>query len=337
MNLKLLIDGIVRQTTVLIAQISTSSGVRAPLAHVADQVFFELAREIEAQGVGRRVAADMFGMALRAYQKKTQRLTESASVRDRTLWEGVLSFIGEGEVTRARIAERFKHDGPRELAAVLHDLVRSGLVYATGSGEHAIYGLTRDDVRDRILDRAELDSLASVAWLKVFRGEASTRAELTACLPADAAEVGRAVADLIASGRLTESADGLQSANVVIPLGGDQGWEAAVLDHYRAVAVAIATKIRGGDRSAQERDRVGGSTLTFTVQPGHPFADEVYDLLRSTRLRAQALWDRVASHNEAHPPDDRAVRVTFYAGQSVEESGLDDENEHDPPPREVPP
>jgi len=107
MNLKLLIDGIVRQTTVLIAQVSTSSGVRAPLSHVADQVFFELAREIEAQGVRRRVAADMFGMALRAYQKKMQRLTESASVRDRTLWEAVLSFIGDGEVTRARIALRW--------------------------------------------------------------------------------------------------------------------------------------------------------------------------------------------------------------------------------------
>ena len=50
-DLKLLIDGIVRQTTVLIAQLSTSSGIRAPLAHVADQVFLELAREIEAQGV----------------------------------------------------------------------------------------------------------------------------------------------------------------------------------------------------------------------------------------------------------------------------------------------
>jgi hypothetical protein len=40
-NTKLLIDAIVHQTTVLIAQLSTASGIRAPLAHVADQVFFE--------------------------------------------------------------------------------------------------------------------------------------------------------------------------------------------------------------------------------------------------------------------------------------------------------
>jgi hypothetical protein len=52
-DLKLLIDGIVRQTTILIAQLSTSAGARAPLSHVADQVFVELAQEIEAQGVRR--------------------------------------------------------------------------------------------------------------------------------------------------------------------------------------------------------------------------------------------------------------------------------------------
>src|SRR5687768_7502850 len=73
MNTKLLIDAIVHQTTVLIAQLSTASGIRAPLSHVADQVFLELSREIEAQGVSRKVAADMFGLAIRTYQKKVQR------------------------------------------------------------------------------------------------------------------------------------------------------------------------------------------------------------------------------------------------------------------------
>ena len=68
MDTRHLIEGIVQQTTVLIAQISTAAGLRAPLARVADQVFLELAREIEAQGVGRKVVADMFGLALRTYQ-----------------------------------------------------------------------------------------------------------------------------------------------------------------------------------------------------------------------------------------------------------------------------
>jgi hypothetical protein len=41
---RLLVDAIVQQTTVLIAQRSTRAGLRAPLAHIADQVFLELAK-----------------------------------------------------------------------------------------------------------------------------------------------------------------------------------------------------------------------------------------------------------------------------------------------------
>jgi len=95
---------IVRQTTVLIAQLSTAAGVRAPLSRVADQVFLDLAREIEAQGVSRKVAADMFGLALRTYQTKVQRLARSSTERDRTLWEGILAFVAEhGPVSRKKL------------------------------------------------------------------------------------------------------------------------------------------------------------------------------------------------------------------------------------------
>lgn len=63
MNVQVLISAVVRQVTVLIAQLATSGGARAPLAQVANQVFLELAAELENQGVGRKVSADMFGMA----------------------------------------------------------------------------------------------------------------------------------------------------------------------------------------------------------------------------------------------------------------------------------
>lgn len=77
METRHLIAAIMQQTTVLIAQLSTAAGIRAPLARIADQVFLDLGRELEAQGVTRKVAADMFGLALRSYQKKIQRLSES--------------------------------------------------------------------------------------------------------------------------------------------------------------------------------------------------------------------------------------------------------------------
>ena len=81
-----LIDAIVRQTTVLLAQLSTAAGVRSPLGHIADEVFSGLVSELNQQGVSNKVIADMFGMALRSYRQKVQRLGESATSRGVTLW-----------------------------------------------------------------------------------------------------------------------------------------------------------------------------------------------------------------------------------------------------------
>jgi hypothetical protein len=318
-NLKLLIDGIVRQTTVLIAQLSTSSGVRAPLSHVADQVFVELAREIEAQGVRRQVVADMFGMALRSYQKKVRRLVESETIRERTLWEAVLDLVDQEQPTRARVVERFQHDGEREVAAVLKDLVKSGLVSVTGTGKAAVYSITSETLREKVNETDNLESVANLAWLKLFRREVTRRCELAASLGVEQQLAERAVNELVASGRVTELDGELQSGNLVLPLGADHGWEAAVLDHFRTVAVAIATKVRDGYAASKLGDRIGGSTFTYTVAPGHPHQDEVYALLQRTRVAAQELWDRVAAHNLEHPPDpEQATRVSFYVGQTLE-------------------
>lgn len=98
MNAQILIDSVVRQTMVLIAELATAGGLRAPLAHVANQVFLDLATELERQGVSRKVAADMFGLALRGSQRRIQRAAESATDRGHSLWEAVLAFVGGGPV-----------------------------------------------------------------------------------------------------------------------------------------------------------------------------------------------------------------------------------------------
>jgi len=95
LNANALIDAVVRPTTVLIAHLATATGARAPLAHVAQQVFVELVSELRAQGVGRKVIADMFGMALRTYHARLERLSESATERGQTLWGAVHAYIGE--------------------------------------------------------------------------------------------------------------------------------------------------------------------------------------------------------------------------------------------------
>ncbi len=74
MNVNLLIDAVVRQTTVLVAQLATAAGTRATMAYTANQVFIDLVRELKEQGLGNKVIADMFGLALRTYHAKVQRL-----------------------------------------------------------------------------------------------------------------------------------------------------------------------------------------------------------------------------------------------------------------------
>ena len=62
MNVSVVIDAVIRQTTVLIAQLATTGGIRSPLSRLANQVFLNLVGELESQGVGRKVIADMFGL-----------------------------------------------------------------------------------------------------------------------------------------------------------------------------------------------------------------------------------------------------------------------------------
>jgi hypothetical protein len=318
-NTKLLVDGIVRQTTILIAQVSTAAGIRAPLAHIADQVFLDLAREIEAQGVGRKVIADMFGIALRSYQKKVRRLTESESSRSRTLWQAVLETLSSGSVTRARLLERFQYDGEREVLAVLNDLITSGLIYCTGRGSGALYGLTTAADR-QALSNDDGHALYHIAWMKVFQGEATTRQALSSSLGVPLAQIDAALVALRSDGRLEEGEDGtLRASNLVVPVGAALGWETAILDHFAAMARAIASKIQLGRTQSSEADQVGGATLTFTIGPNHPFENDVLGLLSDVRERVNELWSKVSEHNREHAPnpEDR-VRVTFYFGQAVQ-------------------
>jgi hypothetical protein len=327
MNPRHLIDQLVRQTTVLIAQLSTTAGIRAPLAHVADQVFVELSREIENQGVSRKVAADMFGLALRTYQTRVQRLSQSQTMSDRTLWQAVLELIGtEGNPSRARIVERFKNDGDLAVGAVLNDLATSGLISVTGKGMSAICRVTSEADRRAMSRTADIDSIASLLWVQIYRDGPFTEAELRVLWP-DHEPLERAIDALVRDQRIVkrQRTDGLveHSASAIsIPVGDRMGWEGAVLDHFQAVARAIAHKLRlTGAADGGQQDLIGGATLTFDLSDGHPMEAEVQGLLQRVRQDANALWSRLKEHNEKQPiAQEQRRRVIFYFGQDMEEA-----------------
>jgi hypothetical protein len=319
---KLLIDAIVRQTTVLIAQLSTSSGIRAPLAHVADQVFLDLAQEIEAQGVGRKLVADMFGLALRSYQKKVQRLIESATVREKTLWEALLDYLSEhGGASREQMLAQFRHDSELDVGAVIADLVGQGVVYSTGSGRNAVYGLASEVDQRRVAQQERQGAGLAMVWHALY-SHPRTRSDLASTIPVDGATLDRAIETLVAEGRVRRIGDRLVAETFLVPIGSEQGWEAAVFDHFSAVAGAIAAKVRLGVSRSAEADLIGGTTITFEIGEGHPLSAEVYGLLSRVRKDVNDLWARVAAASDAHPSEaEDRTKVIFYFGQNVKEPG----------------
>lgn len=326
MTVQVLIDSIVRQVTVLIAQLATSGGVRAPVAHLANQVFLELAHELEAQGVSRKVSADMFGMALRAYIRKVRRLSEAQTERGRTLWQAVLDFVrGESLVTRERVLARFERDGEREVSAVLHDLTESNLVFCSGAGRHAVYRAASDEELGRLSQLSAAGGLDELAWVLVYRDGPLTEAELAERLTRGDEPVAPLVERLLATGRIERLGDGrIASPHFLIPLGASVGWEAAVFDHLQALVQTVCQRLRAAASAPAVSDIVGGSTYAYDVWPGHPLEAEVKRQLGEMRSRASELRRRVDEHNQSHGRPLEYQRVTTYMGQCVVEAEASD-------------
>lgn len=313
-NVKWLIDDIVRQTTILIAQLSTAAGDRSPLSHVADQVFLELSKELEAQGVKRKVAADMFGLALRSYQLKVQRLESTPSTHP-SLWQTVHEKLLAGSRSRSELEQTLPTHKNDDIAAVLNDMVNSGLAYSTGRGPDTVFGLTSDADRKRVSNNLSENELLERVWFTIASGEARDVSELSLRLGVSEENIQAVVQVLLSDHRLSETNGVLSTQQLHIPVNAEQGWEVAVCDHYRAVATAIAAKLK--DPRSKASDVVGGATLSFTVYDGHPFKETVEGLLNRTRSDVGAIWQAVANYNAAQPPPENANKVTFYFGQNI--------------------
>jgi hypothetical protein len=326
-NVPLLIDAIVRQVTVLIAQLATSGGVRAPLAHIANQVFVELANELSEQGISRKVGADMFGMALRAYLRKVRRLNESSTEHGLTLWKAVLEYLSTGPRTRDEVIARFHRDEEVQVRAVLHDLVDSGLVFATGTGASGLYRAANEAELQRLRQISSVDGLDELVWVLICR-EGPIAADLLARrLRMNQAELELITRRLADDGRVArQERDGgtfYDAADFSVPIGAQSGWEAAVLDHFQALVQTIVQRLQAGSRSASLDDMVGGSTYAFDVWPGHPLADEVRGVLRRFREQHSMLRERVEQHNRSCVKPAEYEQVVVYAGQSVLSRGSD--------------
>jgi hypothetical protein len=330
MNVQLLIDSIVRQTTVLVAQLATSAGARAPLAHVANQVFLELVAELKDQGLGNKVIADMFGLALRTYHARIRRLSESKTYSGRSLWEAVLEYVsGKGTVLRAEVLRRFQYDDEATVRGVLRDLVESGMLFRTGKEDTTSYRAAMPEDYATPGSERTGDAAANMVWVAVSRYGPARANELLRVMAMNEEELGVALGRLLREERIeaveTETETLYRCSSCVIPVGATAGWEASVFDHFQAVVTAIVSKVRQGRLSAEPNDSVGGSTYTYDVWRGHPHRDEVLGFLRDVRAKAVALRLKVEAYNERLGlPGEDPERVIAYVGQTLL-GGADDD------------
>jgi len=318
-NSQLLITTIVQQTMVFIAQLATAGGVRAPLVRVADDLFLGLTRELAAQGLTKKVIADMFGMGLRTYHRRVQALEQSKSFDGKTVWEAVLSFVQEHEpVTTASILSRFAHDDAEIVSGVLNDLVQSGLAYRSGRAQHAVYRFARE--ADFLDPEGREQANRYVVWLTVYRQGPISAEQIGAQSHLRAESVQRALDELLAEGKLTRDAQQYRSDHFEVPCGQSKGWEAAVLDHYQALVSAVSLKLRVGSQASGAGDTVGGSTWSLDVWPGHPLEAEAKSTLKRLRAEVESLRTRVDSWNAANPAARALEQVVIYLGQYVRSS-----------------
>ncbi len=325
MNAALLIHAIVRQTTVLIAALATASGQRAQLASVANLVFGDLVRELQEQGLGNKVIADMFGMALRTFHRKLARLSGSRTVVGHSLWEAVLLHIQQHEgILRSELLRRFARDDEATLRSVVLDLVESGLVCVSGSDDAT--RLSADDLSAVADDHAgEAGRLEAMLLVALHRHGPLALPAIAQLVPCDAAQLESALMQLTSGGFVSEvqrAGERLYGCETcVIDFGDEVGWEAAVFDHYQAMVVALTTKLRSGARRAHLADSIGGSTFVFDAWQGHPLQAEILGYLKSMREQGMKLRAALEDHNAKSPMPSGAtpLRVTAYVGQSVTE------------------
>ncbi len=317
-----LIQAIVRQTTVLIAQLATSGGTRAPLAQVASQVFLDLVTELERQGVSRKVTADMFGLGLRTFQRKIRRITGSSTERGRSLWEAVLDYVqARGIATRTEILERFSGDDDSLVRSVLHDLRDSNLVFQSGQGAQAVYRVVSDDELGALRQRRTGEGLDELVWAMIYRQGPLTQSELMTLGHLAGPELERALERLVSSGRVERSGEGpaatYRAGTLTVLLGSPVGWEAAVFDHFQAMVKTIVCRLRE-DRAVPElADRIGGSTYTLDVWSGHPMEEEAVTTLARLRGQFSDLRRRIEEFNAEYGLHDQYTQVVLYFGQCL--------------------
>jgi len=323
MKRTMLIDAILRQTMVLIARLATADGERAPLSHVSNQVFLQLAKELRAKDIGNKIIADMFGITLRAYQSKLRRLEDLSVIDKKSIWQRLVSHMQtKGVATKESILADFGELDGEIVSGILNDLVINGLMTKSGRAKTTTYRWASESASGA----GRSDVSATFLWVIIHRLGPVSRSELPALVPnMKLSDIETALDSLVQDLRIhvseTDGEPHYASEQCIIDEQNDHGWEASAYDHFRAVSSVLSSRAEKGAVSADIAQHTGGSTYYYEIDDNHPCKDEALSLLAQFRKKTSDLRRRVDEYNASrNTPIVNPSHAIFYMGQSLEEA-----------------
>jgi hypothetical protein len=197
-------------------------------------------------------------------------------------------------VDRRTILQALETEDEALVRGVLHDLVESGLIFATG-GAHDTSFRAATDVELGVMAQARNRDTDELVWALVFRVGPVTAETLTSLGGMERTELDGVLQRLVGSGRIQQEARPdssevrYRATRFFVPLGASSGWEAAVFDHYHAVVRTVCAKLRQKGSVSALEDTIGGSTYSLEVWPGHPLQAEVLGALKRFREQTSDL------------------------------------------------
>jgi len=278
-----LIRLITRQAMKLVARLAIVHDRRSSLAKISDIAFLELNHELEILGLRKKVIADMFGLALRSYQQKVNRLQESTAWDLRSLWTSVYDYLNKAkQASRKTVFDRYSAADERVLSSILADLSTSGFLSKSEKGGDTIYTVSADNMESKpTLNQA---CTLNLVWTYIYTYPRVSRKNIGERLGLDTATVENVLSDLESTNRIERIVDDEGECFVApwcIQEAGEgvMGMLSGMYHHFQSICSALAIKLE------QTIDTSAIDTTTITPEARRSIA--TFSKKTSARMKSK--------------------------------------------------
>lgn len=326
MKFSTLVERMVPLVAELFATLKSNDPLRMDFAEIGQKTLLDIVGVLRQEGLTNDEIAATLDLSIAGFYKRVRELRDTYSPgrgRGRkTLWEKVYEHILERSgnsprkaVRYAQVQSAFPSVADERLRSTLRFLVRYGLLTITGPSQQPEYRIVPRD--------EEPGGSYHAVVVTLYREGPMSLEELAGRLEAPEAECAAHVERLRAAGKLLElpGAPGeparYRATGYHIEPESEEGFQAALWDHFHTVVRAICKKVRMRRHLAQLHDVNGGTTFSFDVPLDHPLYAEVSGFLAETRVRMESWLEQVRALDEG--TEGARARITIYTGQMVEE------------------